>query len=204
MGYGILGGNFDPGRIISLLIALVLALTVHEFAHAKRAELAGDPTPRLDGRVTLNPLAHLDIIGSLMILVAGLGWGRPVMVNPLNFRHPRRDSIMVSAWGPLANILMAAGFGLLLRFNVAGAYTQLVATITMLNLGLAFFNLLPIYPLDGSKVLAGLLPADSARRFEEFNARFGILVLILVLVTPIAGILIGTPMRLLFRLITGA
>jgi Zn-dependent protease len=189
--------------ILSWLVAITIALTVHEYAHAKRADLAGDPTPRTMGRVSLNPLDHYDPIGTTMILLFGMGWGKPVPINPLNFRHPRRDSVAVAAWGAGANIIIAAVAGLPIRFGIAGDYAMPLQVIMMLNLLLAFFNLLPIAPLDGATVLMGLLPLHQAKRFAEFSTRWGYPLLILVIITPISGILIWRPVALLGALITG-
>lgn len=189
--------------ILSWLVAITIALTVHEYAHAKRADLAGDPTPRAMGRVSLNPLDHYDPIGTTMILLFGMGWGKPVPINPLHFRHPRRDSVAVAAWGAGANIIIAAVAGLPIRFGIAGDYAMPLQVIMMLNLLLAFFNLLPIGPLDGATVLMGLLPLHQAKRFAEFSTRWGYPLLILVIITPISGILIWRPVALLGALITG-
>ncbi len=174
---GNLGGLSVP-QIISLAVALLIGVTVHEFAHAKRAAMAGDPTPVQAGRVTLNPLAHLDPIGTIMILLAGFGWGKPVPVNPAFFKRPRQDDIMVAAWGPISNVIAATLFALPIRFGLAAGREDLLLTIVSINLMLAYFNLLPIFPLDGSHVVAGLLSYTKARAYEIFMHRYGILLLI--------------------------
>jgi Zn-dependent protease len=204
MIYHIIQNGFDPAYVLSFLIALTIALTVHEFAHAYRADLAGDPTPRAHGRVSLNPLDHFDPIGTTMILIAGFGWGKPVPVNAFRFRHPRRDEVFVSLWGPLSNILVAVVFGLLYRSDLLHAWNYpLFFTIVWLNLALGFFNLLPLYPLDGSHILSALLPTHSARRLDEFYARWGIMVLLLLLLTGMAGTIISVPLDLSVRLLLG-
>ncbi len=190
--------------ILSWLVAITIALTVHEFAHAKRADMAGDPTPRAHGRVSLNPLDHYDPIGTTMILLFGMGWGRPVPVNPANFNHPRRDSIAVAAWGAAANVLTAVLAGLPIRFGIAGAYTMPLSIIVAINLLLAFFNLLPLGPLDGAAVVQGLLPLPAARRFAEFSQRWGwMLLMAIIIVRPLRTILIWLPVNALGLLITG-
>lgn len=189
--------------LLSWLVAITIALTVHEFAHAKRADMAGDPTPRAMGRVSLNPLDHYDPIGTTMILLFGMGWGKPVPVNPLNFRRPRWDSVAVAAWGAGANIVTAVLAGLPIRLGFAGDYATPLQIIVLLNLLLAFFNLLPIGPLDGATVLMGLLPLRQAKRFAQFSARWGYPLLILIIVTPISRVLIWLPVDLLSGLITG-
>jgi len=197
-------GELDPAAIVSWIVALAVALTVHEFAHAKRADMAGDPTPRANGRVSLNPLDHYDPIGTTMILLFGLGWGKPVPVNPMLFRRPRWDGIMVALWGALANIVTAALFAIPLRLGLAGPYTTPLFVIVLLNLLLACFNLLPIGPLDGQSVVSGLLPVDKARKFDEFSMRYGMLLLLAVIMIPqLRNFLIWGPVSLLVFLLTG-
>jgi Zn-dependent protease len=189
--------------LLSWIVALAIALTVHEFAHAKRADLAGDPTPRSQGRVSLNPLDHYDPIGTTMILLFGIGWGKPVPVNPMLFKNPRRDGIMVALWGALANLITAVVFAIPIRLGVAGVYVLPLMIIVQLNIVLAVFNLLPVGPLDGAAVLSGLLPAAQARRFAEFSARWGMLLLILVVATRLGRVLIWGPVAFLTTLLTG-
>ncbi|MBM4045043.1 MAG: site-2 protease family protein [Planctomycetes bacterium] len=195
------------------ILMLVLAVTIHEFCHAWVAYRCGDPTPRVTGRITLNPVAHFDPLGFLCMLFAPFGWGKPVMVNPLNFRHPRRDDVLVSAAGPLSNIAAALAFGILFRVGAHHGYlntdfghslARLLLLGVQINLGLAFFNLIPLSPLDGSHVLQGLLPRDSARRFESFS-RYGPATL-LILIFFGGGLLnavLGPPIRFFFGLFTG-
>jgi len=198
-----LAGRLDAADALGWIVAIAVALTVHEYAHAKRADMAGDPTPRSQGRVSLNPLDHYDPIGTTMILLFGIGWGRPVPVNPMYFKHPRRDGVMVALWGALANIITAVVFAIPLRLGFAGAYADPLGIIVMINLILAVFNLLPVGPLDGASVVAGLLPVDKARRFEEFSARWGMLLLIVIIMTPLRT-LIFLPVSLMMFLLTGS
>jgi|LSQX01.1.fsa_nt_gb Zn-dependent protease len=197
-------GNLTVQMAAAWFVAITIALTVHEFAHAKRAQIAGDETAHALGRVSLNPLDHYDPVGTTMILLFGIGWGKPVPVNPLNFKRPRWDSVAVAAWGAGANIITAAIVGLPIRFGIAGDYLMPLTIIMYLNLMLAFFNLLPLGPLDGSAVVQGLLPVRQARRFAEFSHRWGFMLLMLIIIyRPLAHILIWTPVGLLSWLITG-
>jgi len=155
----------DIQILIAGVLGILLALDVHEFFHAWVADQLGDPTPRLLGRVSLNPLVHLDLLGTVMMLMAattgrGIGWGKPVPVNPLRLRHgPRVGMGIVSFAGPFANLLTAAAFGLPLRLgsSLPGALPLLFLQIMLINIGLAVFNLLPLPPLDGYGVLQGVL-----------------------------------------------
>ncbi len=204
MLYMFLQGNLTLPTALSWLIAIVIALTVHEFAHAKSADMVGDPTPRLNGRVSLNPIDHYDPLGTTMILLFGIGWGKPVPVNPLNFKHLRRDTVIVAAAGAAANIITAALAALPIRFGVAGEYIPPLTVIVWLNLILAFFNLLPLGPLDGASVVEGLLPPAQSRRFSEFSQRWGLALLLLVIwLGPLREILIWQPVRLLAAILTG-
>jgi Zn-dependent protease len=154
--------------------AILIALTIHEYAHGRIAYLRGDTTARDRGRLTLNPLAHLDPFGTLMMLLGPFGWAKPVPVNPGNLINPRRDMILVAAAGPLSNICVAVLCGVLIRFlsayGGAGMFhnSQLgtfLALCFLLNLGLSFFNLIPIPPLDGSQILMGFLPPQQAMTY---------------------------------------
>ncbi|MBI1812852.1 site-2 protease family protein [Candidatus Peregrinibacteria bacterium] len=173
----------------TFLIGILIALSVHECAHAYVASKLGDDTARLSGRLTLNPLAHLDPLGTILFLVVGFGWGKPVPVAPSAFRHPRRDSALTSLAGPASNLLLAAVcFVLLIAIAPSsmgnGAWdllappvqtsvlhtflVQLLSGSLFINLGLMAFNLLPVAPLDGSKILEAFIPL----RFDEVYATF--------------------------------
>jgi Zn-dependent protease len=190
--------------VLSWFVAIIVGLTVHEFAHAYAADRSGDPTPRAMGRVSINPIDHYDPIGTTMILLFGMGWGKPVPVNPFNFRHPRRDVVIVAAAGILTNIVVAAIAAMPLRFGFAGDYVLPLTIMVLLNLLLAFFNLMPVGPLDGAGVVEGLLPVRAARKFADFSRRYGmILLLVIIVVDPITDILVWTPVSLLGRLLAG-
>ena len=170
---------------ILFLIAppILFALTIHEYAHGWVADWLGDPTPRYAGRLSLNPLRHLDPIGTLMIFLVYIGWAKPVPINPFYLRNPKRDMIWISLAGPGANILGGLGCGILLRLMVymgVGYHSvgfEMILFGLFINLALAFFNLIPIPPLDGSKILMGLLPQREEVKFEAFQ-RYGFIILI--------------------------
>jgi len=193
----------DWASLVAWVVAVLVALTVHEFAHAKVADMAGDGTPRAMGRVTLNPLAHYDPIGTTMILLLAMGWGKPVQINPTNFGHPRRDGALVSLAGAGANIITAAVFAIPLRFGFAGEYASPLSLIVLLNLFLAFFNLIPISPLDGSHILEAILPYEKARDYAIFMSRYGIVLLLVLIFTGTLWRVVVIPSGLLYYLLTG-
>ena len=164
-------------------VSLIVAVTVHEFAHAYVADKLGDPTPRLMGRVTLNPLAHLDPMGTVALLFLGFGWGRPVPFDPFNLQSPKRDAALISLAGPASNIGMVMAITLL--HYVTGLPLGLTIIIVQLNLMLAVFNLIPVHPLDGFKIVGGLLTdeqADSWYRLEPYGMY--LLLLFILPITP--------------------
>lgn len=183
-------------RTLLLVPPVLLALTVHECAHAWVANRLGDPTAKMLGRVTFNPIKHLDPIGTLMLFFSGLfGWAKPVPINPRNFSNISRDIIMVSVAGPLSNLFLAALSALVYKAliitgpSLLGAMPNVVWPLfTMLelsiriNVALAVFNMIPIPPLDGSKVLGNLLPANQAFAWAKFE-QYGFFVLLLLIVT---------------------
>ncbi len=167
--------------------AIVIALTIHEYAHAKVADSLGDPTPRANGRVTLNPLAHLDPLGTLLIVVAGFGWGRPVAFDPYNLRNPRRDTALIALAGPASNLVLALALSVTLNLFALPLFLDtLFAILISLNVSLAIFNLVPVFPLDGEKILKGFLPTELAVEYDHLMRQYGTLILILLLL-PIAG-----------------
>ncbi len=178
----------DPGYLLALAVIFVFALPLHELAHAWVAERLGDPTPRLYGRVTMNPMAHLDPIGALMLVLAGFGWARPVPVNPLYLRYgPRVGMALVAGAGPLTNLFLA-GLGILAYRTVVeigtlplGLIVPFLGAWIFINIGLAVFNMIPLPPLDGYQVLRGLLPPDLAYAYARLEA-YGPLALLLFLV----------------------
>lgn len=181
----------DPLFFLVWVIALLTAITIHEAAHALAADYLGDPTPRLMGRLTLNPLAHLDPLGTLMLFLVRFGWGKPVQFDPYNLQNPKRDSAIISFAGPLSNIALALMLSLILRltgnpFSPLYAFSSLLTPFIYLNVGLAVFNLIPIHPLDGGKILVGLLPKKEAYEADQFLTRYG-MILLLILIFPFGG-----------------
>jgi Zn-dependent protease len=184
-----------------LLIAppILLALTFHEYAHAFVANRLGDDTAKQSGRLSLNPLRHLDPLGTIMIFLVHFGWAKPVPVNPYRLKNPKKDMLWISAAGPLANIALALASGILFRVLVAagespdrtsimGLFIYGVLMSLQINLALAIFNILPIAPLDGSKILSGLLPAGFGKMFY-FMERYGPFILLgLIIFGRVTGV----------------
>jgi Zn-dependent protease len=208
--------NFDLATFIPRLITLIIALTVHEFSHAKVADAFGDTTPRANGRVTLNPLVHLDPIGSLMFIFAGFGWAKPVPVNPfaLGMRSPSAY-MLVSLAGPLSNLMLAILAAIPLRLGLiqsfdGGQTTTILYTFLsqfiVLNLVLAFFNLIPLAPLDGEKIAGYFFPPSWAGVLDRIRPYGPLLLMLILFGLPIVGIdVIGTllypPIRLVYQLL---
>lgn len=181
----------------TFVIAILIALSVHEWAHAYVADRLGDPTARNEGRVTLNPIAHLDPIGTVLFLLVGFGWGKPVPVNPMYFSHYKRDSALVAAAGPASNLIIAfVAFAFIAVFGLEGAgvsigeqfFSQLLHDILSINLVLMAFNLLPIAPLDGSKVLHLFIPLDYEHQYQEFMEKGPWVLLALIILGRVTNI----------------
>lgn len=148
--------------------AILIALTIHELAHGLIARALGDPTAKNAGRLTLNPLSHLDFFGTVMLLFGPFGWAKPVPVNPAFFSDPKRDMAYVAAAGPLSNIALAGVTGLFFRFDLVSPHSiaaDFLFILFIINIGLAVFNLLPIYPLDGSRILMAFLKSNQVRKY---------------------------------------
>lgn len=176
----------NPLGFLIWIIALVIAITIHEFSHALVADRLGDPTPRLMGRLTLNPLAHLDPLGTLMLLLVRFGWGKPVEFDPFNLKNPRRDAALISFAGPVSNLFLALVLSLPIRLSILPLFlSQLLFPIILLNIILAVFNLIPIHPLDGFKIVGGLLSEEQSREWYTLE-RYGLIFLFL-LILPING-----------------
>lgn len=191
--------DLNLATLISRLIIVVIALTVHEFAHAWTADRFGDDTPRIHGRLTLNPISHLDPIGSLLFLVAGFGWARPVPVNPYALqRNSSAAPMWVAIAGPLSNLGLALvgsipyQIGVLALSGRQGRFlpttNQFLQEFILLNLVLCLFNLLPIFPLDGEKVLLYLAPSNWARTLEQIRPYGPLILIAVVFLGPYVGL----------------
>lgn len=178
-----------------IFVGLIISITIHEFAHAIVADRLGDPTPRSQGRVSINPLRHLDPLGTLVLLIANFGWGKPVVIDPYNFRNPRRDEILVSLAGPLSNIILA------IILSQASRFAPIPFEFVLVNLYLAVFNLLPVPPLDGSKILLNLLPENTAHDWSEAFDRYGFVILILLVTTGLIGSIITPIVKFITNLL---
>jgi len=186
--FNVLSGNTPIELLIIQLIAVVIALTIHEFSHGFASYRLGDSTAKFDGRLSFSPLRHIDPIGFLMIVLVGFGWAKPVMVNPRNLRKPKRDMAIISFAGPLSNFLLA--------FLVTAIYVPLLITgviasggyiavflfvLIHVNIMLGVFNLIPVPPLDGSKIVSVFLPNHLYWRYTNF--RYGFIVLIIIIIS---------------------
>lgn len=198
----------EPAKLLILLLSIpgiLIAITFHEFAHAFVADKLGDDTPRRQGRLSLNPLAHLDIYGTFLMIVAGFGWGKPVQINPNNFRRTitiKKGEALVSIAGPAMNLILAIVFsiiyGLIIKFggltfilsSTGSIISEIIQYIIAMNVGLCVFNLLPLPPLDGSKILLAFLPTKAQTWFEEHEKMLYI-IFIVIWLTPISSLLIG-------------
>jgi Zn-dependent protease len=213
-------GSPDPAHVFSILLVIFFAIGIHEFSHAKFAELAGDPTPRFYGRVTLNLFKHFEPIGSLLILINafsgfGFGWGKPCPMDPRKMKNPRWDFFIAVIAGPISNLCQAVIYSLLFRimlhqvgFQANPIMNFLVLGIEV-NLSLAFFNLLPIGPLDGHWLLGLLMPEPARVSWFRFNRQMGMNILLAVIFLPRLlhqpgiELVIGPPVEAGFRLLTG-
>lgn len=188
-------GDRSIEELLAFAIALIPAFAIHEFAHAFMAYRLGDPTAKDLGRLTLNPLKHLDVLGTLMVFVVGFGWAKPVPVNPYNLRRGRRDMALVAVVGPLSNLALAGVVAFVWRVSgFAGGETvaNMVLVFIYLNIALLFFNLLPIPPLDGYRVVLGILPEGLALQWSRVGQVGPLLLFGLILIgnfLPGAGIL---------------
>jgi Zn-dependent protease len=216
LAYGFLRGGLvspvqraadDPVGFIAFIIAIVLGITVHEFMHAYTAHRLGDDTARLLGRLSLNPMAHLDPFGTLLLVLAGFGYGKPVPFNESRLRSAMGVTFVALA-GPLANLVLAALCAIPLRFSAAsllgGAYEEILTAIVLWNCVLAIFNLVPIPPLDGANVVYGLLPPRQQYSWRTYQQYGPFLLLFILLLAPqILSTLVFGPALALARFLLG-
>ena len=167
------------------LFFLLISVAVHEFSHALVADKLGDPTPRARGRLSLNPLVHIDLVGLLFILFWGFGWGKPVPYDPFNLRNADRDGAKIALAGPVSSLLLALGAALLIRVIENSLLMAVLSYFVLLNTYLGIFNLLPIHPLDGFQVVAGFLPASQLQEWYGLR-RYGLIILLFLLL-PVAN-----------------
>lgn len=199
---------------IFYIAILIMSVVMHEISHGFVAEKLGDPTARLAGRLTLNPISHLDLFGSFILPVllivshAGFvfGWAKPVPYNPYNLKNQKWGPGLVAGAGPLSNLSIAIFFGLIIRFadvlSVPQSFVSISVLIVLTNIVLAVFNLIPIPPLDGATVLSSILPYHQARKIEMFGQQYGLFLLIFIMF--FGGRIIEPLLHALFSLITGA
>ena len=198
----------DFASMIYLIPALLFAISIHEYAHAQCADSMGDPTARYMGRLTFNPMAHLDPIGAILLVVAGFGWAKGVPINVNNFRNRREGILKVSFAGPAANLflcfLAALMMALLGRMGMLsdGLY-KFLFWMQLYNVWFAFFNLIPVPPLDGSRILSELLPAKQSWQFNEIVDRYGFYILIALVFTGITSMIINPLANGYLRIIQG-
>ncbi|MFO7539994.1 MAG: site-2 protease family protein [Chloroflexota bacterium] len=211
-------GQLDLATLIARAVVLLIAFTIHELAHAVTADYLGDRTPRSQGRISLNPIVHLDPLGTIMLLVTGFGWAKPVMVNPYQMRgDPRISMGIVAAAGPISNIVMAVVAAVPMQLfmepvtrggGVFPSPSFMLGQFVFINLILAFFNLIPVPPLDGSRILAAILPPNLAYKVIEME-RYGFLLLLgIIFLLPMIGInvlgyTVFQPSAYLYDLLTG-
>lgn len=181
--------NFDMMTLVAGIPGLIIAMAIHEYSHALIADYMGDDTPRMMGRLTLNPLVHLDPIGMVMLLVAQFGWAKPVMINPSNFRDWRKGEFFVSLAGPVSNLIVAF-IALVIHIICIKAHlftgtalATVLSLIVIYNINFAIFNMIPLPPLDGSKVLMCVLPTEWNYKLASIE-RYSFLILIALMMTP--------------------
>ena len=192
--------------LIAGIPGLIIAMVIHEYAHARVAVALGDRTPALMGRLTLNPAAHIDPVGLIMLFLVRFGWAKPVVIDPRNFKHPRRDDILVSLAGPFANLATAflSLVVLLIWQRLMGGHLsvgmyQVFQLIIIYNINFAIFNLIPLPPLDGSHVLIQLLPARLAYAYARIE-RYSFLILIALIVTPVLSLIFIPLQRFIWKI----
>jgi len=202
--------GFDIAEWILKIPVLLFAITIHEYAHGRAAFSLGDPTAKLAGRLTWNPISHIDPLGAISLFIFNFGWAKPVPVNTNYFQNRRKDIILMALSGPVANLAAAFIAGLFIRYLLLPweFYVRLLIDMLLMNLGLGLFNLLPVPPLDGSHVLENLLPSEAAQKYRRLG-RYGAPMLIGVMILDsyarlgILNKILLTPMIALAQLFAG-
>ena len=197
----------SPILFIMLALSLIFSITIHEFAHAYVANKLGDPTAKALGRVTLNPLAHMDPIGTLLLIFVGFGWGKPVPFDVTFLKNPKRDSALIAFAGPLSNFILALIIALVLNvFNLPNVFglnliKPVLGYTAYFCFILGFFNLIPIYPLDGFNVMQSILPEQLSLEFQE-TSKYGMFVLILLIFTGAIRIILTPVLNAVTRILS--
>ena len=198
--------GFNLMEMVAGLPGLIMALALHEYAHARVAVAMGDFTPRMMGRLTVNPLAHIDPIGLVMLLVARFGWAKPVIINPHNFRDRKKGEILVALAGPAMNFLLAfLALGVMIflthtmRIEMSYGLRAVLWLIVVYNINFGIFNLIPLPPLDGSRILMAVLPYEMQYRFAAIE-RYSMIIFIIFIATPILGYILVPIAQLLLGL----
>lgn len=206
--------GFDLRDMLLAAPGVLFGFTIHEFAHAWTAWRLGDDTAARQGRLTLNPMMHLDLMGTLLIFLAGFGWARPVPIDPTRFQHPRRDDVLVTMAGPASNLITALLLALALRVvpgareagSLGATMGQVLWVAIYMNLVLCFFNLIPIFPLDGARIVRALLPLNQAYAFSRLEPIGPMILMLVIAAGRFAGLdllnrAIGPPIRFFMHLL---
>jgi len=185
--------------LIFLVLIVLASISIHEFAHAKTADVLGDPTPRLAGRLTLNPIAHLDPIGFLALILIHIGWAKPVPINPYNFKNPNQGMMLTGLAGPFSNFILAWILAVIFRTLPVSGYlwSYLMSNAIFINLALMIFNLLPVPPLDGSRIFTHFLPLEWQYNLEKY----GFWILVFIIIFPPTQQLLFYVIESLYRLL---
>lgn len=205
-------GNFNLVGILMMVPGFLIGLSFHEFAHALVADKLGDPTPRQQGRLTIEPWPHIDLLGLISLAIMGFGWAKPVQVDARNFKNPRRDDTLVALAGPLTNLFMVFLFSLIIfgltNIEVLASIKEIsyllkiLAATILINSMIFIFNLLPVPPLDGSHIIANLLPAKIAYKYLSFQ-KFSLLILILFIITDAFWYIVLLPAKFISSFVLG-